>query len=344
MQWLGVGLWMTVSLGFAGDEARVRATVDLQDGSRIVGEPRQDSIQVTNALATLDLPLDRVRGLSFEEAGGEVALRMRNGDIIKGRVPEGGFPVQSVLGELVLPWDQVEEMRFSLFGGPLLPAGEGPLAFGGVNWSAWRVEAEVRDDKLMTLPRARPGFAYGHGGNGRSATLVTNVGNEDWRDYRVEMDVVVAGVDPAFNPHRVRTEDIGVNIMFHIADMKESWNERGNSSYRFTLGRNGTWGLSCIYNHYCPGARGYQKPLHDGSRSLAKGDGISVANRKVNRVSIEVKGERIQVWVDDKRLVDVTDELMDEEVEGTTLDHGGVGVQWGWEGMGWIENFSATRL
>ncbi len=43
-------------------------------------------------------------------------------------------------------------------------------------------------------------------------------------------------------------------------------------------------------------------------------------------------------------LVGISDELMDEEVEGTTLDHGGVGVQWGWEGMGWIENFSTTRL
>ena len=88
---------------------------------------------------------------------------------------------------------QIDEIEFRRMGGPHLQPGEGPLAFGGVNWHAWRVEAEVRDDKLVTLPRVRPGFRYGHGGNGRSATLVTNVGNKDWTDYRVEMDVVVSG-------------------------------------------------------------------------------------------------------------------------------------------------------
>lgn len=344
-RWLSwAGMMVIASAGLAEDEVQVRATIDLEDGSRIVGVPQVESVPVASSIATLELPLKRMRGLSVDHKAAELAVTMQNGDVIKGRIPDGGMVVDGLLGELEIPWTTVGRMKFSLFGGPLMPPGEGPLAFGGVNWTAWRVDAEVRDDKLVTLPRPRPGFVYGHGGNGRSATLVTNVGNEDWTDYRVEMDVVVAGVDPAFNPHGVRTEDIGVSIMFHVADMKESWNERGMSSYRFTLGRTGTWGLSCVYNHRCPGDRGYRTPLHDGSRKLANGDGISVANRKVNRVRIEVKGERIQVWVDDERLADVTDELMDEEVEGTTLDHGGVAVQWGWEGMGWIENFSATRL
>lgn len=322
----------------------MRATVDLRDGSRIVGEPQQDSIKLTNALATLDLPLARVRGLSFEEPGAEAALSMRNGDIIKGRVPDGGFPVESVLGELVLPWAQVEEMRFSLFGGTLLPAGEGPLAFGGVNWSAWRVEAEGRDDKLITLPRARAGFAYGHGGNGRGATLVTNVGNEEWTDYRVEFDVVLAGVDPAFNPHRVGAHEIGVAVMFHIADLKESWNEKGTSCYSFSMSPKGTWRLRSIYNHHCPGGRGYRSPVNDGINRLAEGAGVVIAKRKVNRMRLEVVGKRIRIWVDDEQMVDFTDDKMDEEIGGVTLDHGGVAIQFGYEAMGWIENFSAVRL
>ena len=344
MRWLGVGVWMMASAGFAVEPLTVRATIELEDGSRIIGRPRVERLRVASSLATLELPLVRMRGLSFDRPGDEALLALRNGDVVRGRLFGHGMPVGTLLGELQIPWATVERVKFSLHGGPTLPEGEGPLAFGGVNWSAWRVEAEVRDDKLVTLPRARPGFRYGHGGNGRSATLVTNVGNEEWTDYRVEMDVVVAGVDPAFNPHGVRTEDIGVSLKFHIADMKESWNERGMSCYSFSLGRNGTWGLSCVYNHFCPGQVGYNKPNHDGTRKLAAGDGISVANRKVNRVRLEVKDERIQIWVDDERLVDMTDERMGEEVGGTTLDHGGVAVQWGWEGMGWIENFSATRL
>ena len=303
-----------------------------------------ESLKVAGSIATLDLPLLRMRELVHEDPEGEAAVTMRNGDIIKGQVPEGGIEVKSILGDLVIPWPQVERMTLSLAGGPQMPAGEGPLAFGGVNWTAWRVDAEVRDDKLVTLPKARAGFHYGHSGNGRSATLVTNVGNRDWKDYRVEFDVALDRVDPAFNPHRVGIGDIGVSIMFRVADMRESWNDKGWSSYSFSMSPKGTWSVRSIYNHHCPGQRGYRKPLHDGVTTLAEGGGVSVANRKSNRVAIEIKGKRIQIWIDGKRLVDVTDDNMNKEVGGVKLDHGGVAVQFGFEGMGSISNFSATRL
>ena len=59
---------------------------------------------------------------------------------------------------------------------------------------------------------------------------------------------------------------------------------------------------------------------------------------------IEVRGQRIQVWVDDRQIADVTDEKMDEPIGGQTLDHGGVAFVGEFDAMIWIKNFSATRL
>ena len=100
----------------------------------------------------------------------------------------------------------------------LSAAGEGPLAFGGVNWTPWRTKFEMRGAKLVSLPAAQPGFNYGHSGNGRGATLVTNIGSADWRDYSVEFELGMGGVDPAFNPFMLGPDYRAASIGFHVAD------------------------------------------------------------------------------------------------------------------------------
>ena len=55
----------------------------------------------------------------------------------------------------------------------------------------------------------------------------TNVGSGEWKDYSLEFDFCVMGVDPAFNPYGLGEDYHDGAIMFHVADMKESFNERG---------------------------------------------------------------------------------------------------------------------
>jgi hypothetical protein len=218
------------------------------------------------------------------------------------------------------------------------------IDFGGVQWLPWRTLFEIQGRKLVSLPKARPGFNYGHGGNGRSPTLITNIGNPDWRNYSVRLTLGIAGVDPKFNPHCLPADYRGASISFHIADAKESWNERGSSNYSLGINADGSWGLSCVYNCYSPSRIGWFTPKIDGQRSLAQGKGIKVDQTNGNRFRIDVAGQRIQIWADDEKIADVTDAKMTEEIGGITLDHGGVAVSGGFDCMIWISDFSMKPL
>jgi len=50
------------------------------------------------------------------------------------------------------------------------------------------------------------------------------------------------------------------------------------------------------------------------------------------------------IYVDGDLLVEVEDPEMHQEYDGVHLGYGGIGVEWLWENMGWISDFSATAL
>ena len=154
----------------------------------------------------------------------------------------------------------------------------------------------------------------------------------------------MTGVDPALNPHQLPPDFRSGSIMFHVADAKESWNEKGWSLYGLNLGGDGSWTLSCSYNGYCQTPCGYGNPQGEGARTLAEGKGLKHDPLAGNRIRIDVRGTRIQIRVDDVQIADVRDEKMMEPIGDQTLDHGGIAITWGFECMGWIRNFSAKRL
>jgi hypothetical protein len=154
----------------------------------------------------------------------------------------------------------------------------------------------------------------------------------------------VNGADPAFNPYGLPADYHDGSIWFHLADAKENFNECGDSGYCLTVAGDGSWKLWCVYNWYCDMPVGWVAPRNDGLRDLASGHGLKVDRVNGNKYRIDIRGRRIQIWVDGEQLLDVTDEKMDESLGGQRLDHGGVMFEWGWEAMGWIRNFSATGL
>jgi hypothetical protein len=221
---------------------------------------------------------------------------------------------------------------------------EKTLEFCGVTWMPWRTRFEVQGDKLVSLPKVRPGFNYGHGGNGRGPTLITNVGNTDWRNYSVALTLCMAGVNPAFNPYGLPKDYGNGSVNFHIADAKESWNERGSSAYAFNINLDGSWTLGCGYNSYSDTPTGWFQPMNDGQRDLANGDGLKLDPINGNKYRIDVYEKHIQIWIDDEKIVDVIDEKMSEEIGGIRLDHGGVSINGGFECMIWLRDFSFRPL
>ena len=223
-------------------------------------------------------------------------------------------------------------------------ANPAPIAFDGLEWLPWRTLFEVQGDKLVTLPRARPGFNYGHNGNGRGPTLMSNIGNPNWRDYRASFEYCVTGVDPSFNPYGLPADYHDGNIFFHVADAKENWNRCGSSMYVLEINGDGSWFLRCTYNEYSGTPIGYQYVRRDAERKLTSGRGLKIDRENGNKYVVEVIGQRIQIWVDGKQIADVTDPRMGETFGGQTLDHGGIGFAWGMDTMGWIRNVSLTRF
>jgi hypothetical protein len=326
------------------EELRVRVVVELKDGSRLVGAPLAKSLPVTLDFMKAAIPLDKIRSCEIRHKDERVVLNLLNGDRLTGTLELSEFKMETIFGKLSPEIAQINRMTFSTWREGNMPAGEGSIFFGGVNWQPWRTLFEIRDDKLMSLPRARPGFNYGHNGNGRSPLLMSNIGSEDWRDYRVEFEYCVTGVDPSFNPYGLGSDYHDGCFLFHVADAKENWNECGSSGYNFAIGGDGAWTLTCGYNEYCATPIGWGNMRNDGKRTLASGRGLKIDRTNGNKYRLEVRGQRIQIWVDGEHVVDVTDEKMDEMIGGKTLDHGGVGFLWGYDAMGWIRNFSATGI
>ena len=323
-----------VGTAWAGEDKEVqsplRLELDLADGTHIIGIASIESIPVQTSYAKLDIALKQILTIKIDADHENASIDLRNGDKLKGVISLEPIKLETIFGRISVGIEHIKMVRV-VSGGGTLPAGDGPIAFGGVNWIPLRKMFEVQGDKLVSLPQARPGFNYGHGGNGRGPWIMTNIDSAKWKNYSAEFDFCMLGEE-------------GGTIMFHVADFKESWNESGWSSYNLGIGSDGSWGLSCMYNAYCRVPVGYGDMRADSERSLATGKGLKIDQKNGNRFRIDVRGTSIKVWADGVQIVDMQDDKMGESIGGKTLDHGGVGFYWTHDSMGWIRNFSAKAL
>jgi len=325
-------------------ETNVMAIVELTDGSRLRGMASIDRLPMALDFADLGIPLKYIESFERGSSEGVARITLTNGDILTGSLLRQNFPFQTVLGELCPPFELIDNIRFEIAVSKALPAGEGSLSFGDFNWVGWRTGFEIQGDRLATLPGAAEGFRYGHGGHGRNAMLYTNIGSREWVDYRAEFTFCIGYVNPAFNPHGLPLSHRVGYIRFRVADARESWNEIGRSSYTLGLQANGDWSLSRSLNGHTPSAVGYSTWVSEGSKILASGEGLMTDPENGNRYILEVKGDRITIYVDGELLVDVEDPDMDKEYSGVSLGYGGIGFEWLWESMGWISDFSAEGI
>ncbi len=335
----------------------IRATVDLTDGSRLIGTAADEPLSVTLDYARLDLPLAKVRrwdavipakkdsrGFDRPSAARIVAVQLTNGDRLTGTIDRTQLRIDTLLGPLAPNLEFVRSVSYTAWREGNMPPADGDLAFDGLNWLTWRTEFAIDGDRLKSLPRPRPGFQYGHEGHGRGAAIVANVGDPDWRDYRVEAEFCPTGIDPTFNPYGLGGDWHDGCILFHIADAKESQNERGGSFYILGLHTDNSWELRAVYNTFCDQPIGWGSGKSDGERVLGKGTGLSLDRQNGNHFRIDVLGDHIQIWVDGQSLLDVVDHQMGQDIGGQRLDHGGIAFTGGFEGMFWVKDVSVRSL
>jgi len=321
--------------------------VNYKNGTEIICQPQDQTLLVRTSYDIFKVPFSQIDSMEFNADHNDIAMKLKNGDKFSVKIITYSFKADTANGEINILTENLKSIDRVSIGASVPVANTSPaksIKFCGFVWMPWRRAFEIKNSRLMTLPSSRKGFLYGHTGHGRDATLVTNVGNKKWKNYCVQFNFGMLPVDPSYNPLALPSDFKRVGLLFHIADMKESWNEKGFSGYRLILEPNGDWVLYCYNNQYCQIPMGWGNEIADKSRIVTTGSGLKLNFDKGNKVKIEIVGDKIKVIINDQKCIDVIDPEMNQEFGGVKTDHGGVGIQWVWETTGWISHFTYKPL
>ena len=215
------------------------------------------------------------------------------------------------------------------------------IVYDGLVWYRWRTGFEIKDGKLITQPKARTGFQYGHSRAGRGGALVTAINDKDWTDYTVDFDFCMLPPDPGFKPHHIPTTDIpSMSVFFRVKDYKESWNEKGHTSYVLGVSSEGKITLSRYFEFYIPG-RGYSSKKSGATARFVSG-GTRPLGTLPHHMQLSVVGRRVKVAIDGHQLMSVLDSIRPGGRKPPM--HGGIGIAWRYEYMGWIANVKVKHL
>jgi hypothetical protein len=224
----------------------------------------------------------------------------------------------------------------------------------GKDWDLQRVNFAIQNGRLVALPEWKSGFLPGQDGSGRAARAVVHVGEPSWTDYRLSLDVENTGVSPAHNPYGIPTDLRAHWILFRVQAANESWNAPAYTLYALTMetrtcqtGPNsvlGNWSLVRFNGLWIPGT-GWS-PIQEGlSKPLTEGNTPAILDG-MNHVEVSIKGSTITVRINGQLVVTHTDGLVTTGDSATygPIPNGGIGVEWGWESLGWIDNVRVDPL
>jgi hypothetical protein len=93
----------------------VQLTVDLTDGSRVIGTTTLTSLPMrSEALGKIEVPLAKVRAIKFSRDQESVAVTLINGDSVKGGLGDLSLRLRTVFGDITVPVDRVTTIKVSL--------------------------------------------------------------------------------------------------------------------------------------------------------------------------------------------------------------------------------------
>ncbi len=145
-------------------------TVELADGSRLLGEAGRESLPVEATYARLEIPLRDLRGIVLAGEREPAEIEMRNGDRIKGALLVNRLELKTAFGEVSVPMGRVVRIRGrgEGAGGTVTTRGGWVIhAFTNVGASAFAVSGgALRCDVLVVAGGGAGGAGYGGGGGG----------------------------------------------------------------------------------------------------------------------------------------------------------------------------------
>jgi hypothetical protein len=315
----------------------------LTDGSQIKAEPQFESLQlVSKPLGrTLAIPVSAVGGLKTVDEN-DVLLTMVNGDQLTGRLDASSFKVRASFGDVEIPPKLIKgivSVEAPAVANAADSHGEFQIDYAGLRWDLWRTGWHVENGKFASQRHIRPGFNYGHWGNGRGGMVITGNGDKSWKDYEVAFDYKMLAANREFFHAHIPGESRGMAVRFRAAAISESWNEP-DTGYLLSINPNGSWGLSAR-NGWCMPGKGW-----NGSKTVGKnghlitGKAGKCEDASEARLRLRVVGQTMSAWLDDEMLFEFTHDGGEFE----PITYGGFGIEWRWESMGEISNLSVKRF
>ncbi len=101
------------------ESATLQLSVDLIDGSRVIGIPVIATVPVETSYAKMNVPLKQIRTLKIGEDHETATLDLQNGDKLKGVITLGPIKMQTVFGPVAIGTGLLQELRVLLPGGAL---------------------------------------------------------------------------------------------------------------------------------------------------------------------------------------------------------------------------------
>jgi len=112
-------------MGFGDDTQTnevMRVTLELSDGSRIIGIPQITSIPVQTAYAKMDIPLKQVLQVMIHADHETVSVEMANGDKLKGVLNLGPVELTTIFGKVSAGIEHITSIKVRLNTGTGLSA------------------------------------------------------------------------------------------------------------------------------------------------------------------------------------------------------------------------------
>ena len=75
-------------------------TVELIDGSRLVGRPCFNTVQVQTTYAALDVELSHIQRIDMADGVGAASVTMHGGDLLKGEIALDAVPLETRFGKI----------------------------------------------------------------------------------------------------------------------------------------------------------------------------------------------------------------------------------------------------
>lgn len=147
-------------------QKHIRLTVELTDGSHLMGLSLDDSIRFDASFGKTELPIGSLKSLVFSGKKLQATATFQNGDLLTGECPTPKFRLTSLIGVTALDTSIIRRIDF------LPPVSSVPLNEGLVLWNGLGSDFEI-ENSLVGPRGRRTGGRFVNGRFGQSLELTS---------------------------------------------------------------------------------------------------------------------------------------------------------------------------